>query len=114
MTIKEVAIKFNINESTLRYYEQEQLIDKVDKLKNGHRNYNDENIKQIEFVCILRDAQTPIQVIKEYIKLSKMGDNYKKQRIAILKNEKHKIDIQIKKLKQASKILNNKIQSNNY
>lgn len=28
MTIKEVAIKFNINESTLRYYEQEQLIDK--------------------------------------------------------------------------------------
>lgn len=41
MTIKEVAIKFNINESTLRYYEQEQLIDKVEKLKNGHRNYND-------------------------------------------------------------------------
>lgn len=90
------------------------LLIKVEKLKNGHRNYNDENIKQIEFVCILRDAQIPIQVIKEYIQLSKMGDNYKKQRIAILKNEKHKIDIQIKKLKQASKILNNKIQSNNY
>ena len=110
MTIKEVAIKFNINESTLRYYEQEQLIDKVDKLKNGHRNYNDENIKQIEFVCILRDANIPIQVIKEYIKLSKLDTSDKTEQINILKSEKQRIDAQIKKLKQASLLIKNILQ----
>lgn len=110
MTIKEVAIKFNINESTLRYYEQEQLIDKVKKLKNGHRNYTDDNIRQIEFVCILRNAQIPIQVIKEYIKLSKLDTNDKTEQINILKLEKQRIDTQIKNLKQASLLIKKLLQ----
>lgn len=109
MKINDVAKKYNITCSTLRYYESEHLIDKVSKDKNGQRIYSEENEKQIEFVCCLRKAGVSIDTIKEYMLLYKQGDNTKEARLELLINEKKKLDNQIKLLKETSDRLKNKI-----
>ncbi len=110
MLIKEMAKKYNINASTIRYYESEGLIPPVKKDSNGIRNFTSDDEKAIEFVVCLRNSGVSIETIKKYMKLLRLGKDSKKERIDLLKKEKVKIDKQIKKLKETSLRLKNKIE----
>lgn len=53
----------NLSIYTLRYYEEEELITPSRK-SNGHRSYNDSDLRWIEFVQRLKDTGMPIKDIK--------------------------------------------------
>lgn len=74
MTITEVSQKFNLPQDTLRYYERIGLIPRVNRNKNGIRDYTEENCKWVEFIKCMRVSGLPIEVLIEYVGLFLQGD----------------------------------------
>lgn len=53
MTINEVSKKLNITQDTLRFYEKTGLIGPIRRDKSGYRNYQEEDLRRIEYKITL-------------------------------------------------------------
>ena len=84
MNIAEVAKQLNMSADTLRYYERIGLIPPVKRSKSGIRNYEENDIKGIEFVSCMRSAGMPIEVLIEYMTLFQQGSETNEARKNIL------------------------------
>lgn len=84
MTIKEVSEKYGVSCDTLRYYERVGAIPPVSRSAGGIRRYGDEEIGWIELAVCLRGAGIPIESVAEYVRLYRMGDSTKAQRLELL------------------------------
>ena len=109
MTIKEVSEKFNLSKDTLRFYEKKGLIGPVKKTKSGIRDYEGQDLKRIEFIKCMRNAELPIDVLKKYIDLYKSGKETKEERKKLLENQQKIIKAKIDKMQKAYKLLTDKI-----
>lgn len=84
MTIGEVSNIYNISNDTLRYYEKIGLLGPINKNKSGIRNYNNDDIKQLEFIICMRGADISISSLIKYMKLYKDGPSTLRERKQIL------------------------------
>ena len=50
MKIAEVSEKFGISTDTLRYYERVGLIPAVNRTESGIRDYNEVDLRRVEFI----------------------------------------------------------------
>lgn len=87
MTIKEVAEKYDISADTLRYYERVGMIPKVTRRPNGIRDYQESDLGWVELAICMRSAELPIEVMIEYVKLYKEGDNTIPARLELLQEQ---------------------------
>lgn len=87
MTIKEVAEKYDISADTLRYYERVGMIPKVTRRPNGNRDYQESDLGWVELAICMRSAGLPIEVMIEYVKLYKEGDNTIPARLELLQEQ---------------------------
>ena len=74
--IGDVALTLETTTRTLRFYEEEGLIEPV-RTSKGTRLYSDEDISRVRVILLLVDADVPVQTIKELCKArskSKTGD----------------------------------------
>ncbi len=69
----EVARKLHVSKDTLRYYEKEGLLPRIQRDTFGHRVYSEADIDWIFLVRCLRDTAMPIAKIKCYVALLKHG-----------------------------------------
>lgn len=109
MLISEVSEKYNLTQDTLRYYERVGLIPKVPRMKNGIRNYDEESCSWIEFIKCMRSAGLPIEVLIEYVQLSKEGNSTISARKQLLVEEREKLKHRIEEMQQTLERLNYKI-----
>ncbi len=109
MKISEVSKKYNISQDTLRYYERIGLIPKVNREANGIRDYQEEDIKWIEFILCMRRAGMVIETLIDYVQLFQLGDSTIKARKLIIIDQKAQIDEKIKEYEKISEKLNYKI-----
>ena len=87
MTIKEVAEKYDISADTLRYYERVGMIPKVTRRPNGIRDYQESDLGWVELAICMRSAGLPIEVMIEYVKWYKEGDNTIPARLELLQEQ---------------------------
>lgn len=109
MTINEVSKKINLKPDTLRFYEKCGLVGEVARDKSGYRNYQEKDLKRLEFVKCMRNAELPIEVLKQYLDLYDKGDETKEERKLLLIKQKELLDNKIKIMQEASKRLEYKI-----
>lgn len=62
---KEFADKMNINNETLRYYENSGLLPCPERNKLGYRVYNEDSIKRIDFIKKAKACGLTLDEIKE-------------------------------------------------
>jgi len=62
-TVSQVSKAFGISTRMLRYYEQNMLIKSLRKEDYSYRVYDEENIKRLQQIVILRKLQIPIKQI---------------------------------------------------
>ena len=110
ITIQEVASNYDLSKDTLRYYEKEGLIGPVAKGKNNQREYQEENLNQIEFIKCMRSINMPIAKLKTYMNLYAQGPSTLDSRKEILENQLDAINIQLDDLKKAKERLLKKIE----
>lgn len=109
MTINEVSKKLNLTHDTLRFYEKSGLIGPIEREKSGYRNYQENDLKRIEFVKCMRKAELSIEVLKKYIELYDKGNETKEERKRLLIEQKEILDNKIRAMQEASKRLEYKI-----
>ena len=109
MTIKEVCEKYNVTADTLRDYERVGVIPEVRRTAGGIRDYSEEDIKWVETAICFRSARMPIDLLIEYVRLYRQGDETLRDRLELLIEAKKRILDERKKYDDALAKLDYKI-----
>jgi DNA-binding transcriptional MerR regulator len=110
MKIAEVSEQYNISSDTLRYYERIGLIQPVNRLESGIRDYSDIDIRRVEFIKCMRSAGLSIEVLIEYVGLVQQGDRTIETRKSILKQQRDLLADRMKEMQKTLDILDHKIE----
>jgi DNA-binding transcriptional MerR regulator len=109
MKIAEVSERYGISSDTLRYYEQIGLIPTVNRNASGIRDYNEIDLKRVEFIKCMRSAGLPIETLIEYVGLVQQGDQTIGARKSILKDQREQLVEKMKKMQKTLDMLDYKI-----
>lgn len=109
MNIKKVSELTGISADTIRYYERIGLIPPVGRNAVGVRDFTQTDIDVLEFVRCFRTAGVSVESLIDYIQLIPQGDETIPGRLAILQDEKEKLESHIQQLQEALNRLNYKI-----
>jgi DNA-binding transcriptional MerR regulator len=110
MKIAEVSEYTGISSDTLRYYERIGLIWPVNRNKSGIRDYNELDLKRVEFIKCMRSAGLPVEVLIEYVGLVQQGDHTIEARKEILKEQRELLAARMKDMQKTLDILDHKIE----
>jgi len=110
MKIMEVSEQYGISSDTLRYYERIGLIPPIHRNESGIRDYNELNIRRVEFIKCLRKAGLPIEVLIEYMGLVQRGDPTIGARKEILKKQRELLATRMEEMQKTLDILDHKIE----
>jgi len=110
MKISKVSEQTGFSADTLRYYEKIGLISPVQRDKNGIRDYQENDLKRIEFIKCMRRVGIPVKALNEYITLVEQGDETIQARKNILINQRDELKTKIEEMQETLDLLNQKIQ----
>ena len=110
MTIAVIADKYGLTPDTLRYYERVGLIPPVPRTPSGMRNYGADDCQWIEFIKCMRLAGLPVDVLAEYVKLSRRGDETLPRRKQLLKEQRANLVRRIADMQETLRRLDSKIE----
>lgn len=100
MTISEVSKNFNISSRTLRYYEQINLIKSKKKDNYAYRTYDEDTIRRLQQIIVLRKLRIPLKQIKFIFE-----DAEKSRMLEIFQENITELDIEISALNTIKSIL---------
>ena len=109
MKIAAVSEQYGISSDTLRYYERIGLIPPVNRNGSGIRDYNEIDVRRVEFVKCMRSAGLPIEVLIEYVGLVQQGDQTIEARKEILIEQREQLMARMAEMQKTLDILNHKI-----
>ena len=110
MRIAEVSERYGISADTLRYYERIGLIPPVNRIESGIRDYNETDVKRVEFIKCMRSAGLPIEALIEYVGLVQQGDTTIEARKDILKEQRELLMVRMKEMQKTLDVLDYKIE----
>jgi len=110
MKIMEVSEQFGISSDTLRYYERIGLIQPVNRNGSGIRDYNELDLRRVEFIKCMRSAGLPIEILIEYVGLVQQGDKTIETRREILKEQRELLLARMKEMQKTLDILDHKVE----
>ena len=110
MKIAEVSARYGLSTDTLRYSERIGLLQPVNRNGSGIRDYNEIDIRRIEFVKCMRSAGLPIEVLIEYVGLVQQGDSTIEARKDILIEQREQLAARMKELQKTLDLLDHKIE----
>jgi MerR family transcriptional regulator, aldehyde-responsive regulator len=110
MKIMEVSEQYSISSDTLRYYERIGLIQPVHRNDNGIRDYNELDLRRVEFIKCMRSAGLPVEVLIEYVGLVQQGDKTIEARKEILIEQRELLVARMKEMQKTLDILDHKIE----
>ena len=110
MKIAEVSEQYGISSDTLRYYERVGLIPPVNRNESGIRDYNELDLRRVDFIKCMRSAGLPIEVLIEYVGLVQQGDKTIDARKEILKEQRQLLAIRMREMQKTLDILDHKIE----
>ena len=109
MKIAQVSEHYGISPDTLRYYERIGLIPPVNRNGSGIRDYNDTDVKRVEFIKCMRSAGLPIETLIEYVGLVQQGDQTIEARKEILIEQRDLLEARMKEMQKTLDLLDYKI-----
>ena len=110
MKIAEVSEKFGLSADTLRYYERIGLIRTVNRTASGIRDYNEIDLRRVEFIKCMRAAGLPIDVLIDYVGLVQQGDGTIEARKEILKAQREQLAARMSEMQKTLDLLDRKIE----
>jgi DNA-binding transcriptional MerR regulator len=110
MKIAEVSEKFGLSVDTLRYYERVGLIPPVHRNEGGIRDYDELDLRRVDFIRCMRGAGLPIEVLIEYMELVQQGDTTIEARKEILVEQRDQLAARMADMQKTLDRLNYKIE----
>jgi len=110
MKIAEVSERYGLSADTLRYYERVGLIPPVNRNDGGIRDYNELDLRRVDFIKCMRGAGLPVEVLIEYVALVQQGDKTIESRKEILKEQRDLVAARLVEMQKTLDLLNHKIE----
>lgn len=110
MKIMDVSEQYGISSDTLRYYERIGLIPPVHRRDNGIRDYDELDVRRVEFIKCMRRAGLPIEVLIEYVGLVQQGDKTIEARKEILREQREQLVARMNEMQKTLDLLDHKIE----
>ena len=110
MKIAEVSEKYGLSADTLRYYERAGLIPPVHRNESGIRDYNELDLRRVDFIKCMRGAGLPVEVLIEYVALVQKGDKTIEARKEILKEQRALVAARLAEMQKTLDLLDHKIE----
>lgn len=110
MKIAEVSEKYGLSVDTLRYYERVGLIPPVNRNDSGIRDYNELDLRRVDFIKCMRGAGLPVEVLIEYVALVQQGDKTIEARKEILKEQRALVAARLAEMRKTLDLLDHKIE----
>ena len=110
MKIAEVSEKYGLSVDTLRYYERVGLIPMVNRTNSGIRDYNELDLRRVDFIKCMRSAGLPVEVLIEYVALVQQGDKTIEARKEILIDQRKLLVDRMNEMRKTLDILEHKIE----
>ena len=110
MKIAEVSEQFGLSADTLRYYERVGLIPPVHRNEGGIRDYDELDLRRVDFIKCMRGAGLPVEVLIEYMELVQQGDSTIEARKEILVEQRDLVAAKLEEIQKTLERLNYKIE----
>src|SRR5262245_31275888 len=110
MKIAEVSERYGLSVDTLRYYERVGLIPTVHRNEGGIRDYNELDLRRVDFIKCMRGAGLPVEVLIEYMGLVQQGDRTIEARKEILIEQRDLLAAKMEEMQKTLERLNYKIE----
>ena len=110
MKIADVSVRYGVSADTLRYYERIGLIPTVHRDDNGIRDYNEIDLRRVEFIKCMRSAGLPIEALVKYMRLVQKGDRTSGARKQILVEQRELLAGRMQEMQQTLDLLDHKIE----
>lgn len=109
MKIAQVSKQTGLSLDTLRYYERIGLIPPVNRNDSGIRDYDEIDLRRVEFIKCMRSAGLPIEVLIEYVDLVQQGDLTIDARKEILIEQRAQLAARMAEMQETLDLLDYKI-----
>ena len=103
-SIGEVSEKFNLPQSTLRFYDKEGLLRNL-KREGGVRKFDDAAMGTLFMIECLKKAGMEIKDIKTFLDWVAEGDSTLEKRLEMFKEQKKKVEKEIEEQKKVLDLL---------
>jgi len=110
MKIAEVSEQYGLSSDTLRYYERVGLIPPVHRNGGGIRDYDEIDLRRVDFIKCMRGAGLPVEVLIDYMGLVQQGDSTIEARKEILIEQRDLVVARLQEMQKTLDRLNYKIE----
>ncbi|WP_068504330.1 MerR family transcriptional regulator [Paenibacillus kribbensis] len=107
-SIGEFAQMVGVSTSMLRYYETEGLL-APHRNEHNIREYSDYDVGWFQFLLHLKNTGMSLAELKQYTDWRSQGDDTIPERLDLLEQRKHLLELEIQALQQNMDVLNRKI-----
>jgi DNA-binding transcriptional MerR regulator len=90
-SVAETAALSGLTAHTLRYYEREGLLAPPARGTNGHRKYTRQDLDWLRVLTRLRATGMPIALLRQYVHLSRSGEDSVAPRRALLIEHRERV-----------------------
>src|SRR5689334_21697073 len=110
LTVGEVADRVGLTVHTLRWYEQEGLVDPVERDTAGHRRYSEADLGWLDLLIRLRTTGMPVRHMRRYADMVLAGDDTVGDRLRLFVEHKERVLARIAELHADLAVLDAKIE----
>jgi DNA-binding transcriptional MerR regulator len=109
LSVSEAAVQVGLTAHTLRWYEQEGLVDRVARDSAGRRRYTEADLNWLNMLTCLRRTGMPIADMRRYAELARQGDATIAARRALFERHRARVLTRMAELEEDLKRLDRKI-----
>lgn len=99
--IREVAKMFDMQASTLRYYEDQGLLTDVERDATGQRRYRQCHINRLKSICCFKHAGMSIEELKQFFAYEGHEREHIDDMIALVRERRAAVEAQLAALEEA-------------
>jgi len=108
-SIKDAALRTGLSASTIRYYEQEGLLNLVPRDRAGRRRFENTDLDWLTYLTCLRLTGMPIAIMRKIAELQAAGDSTIPERRQILETYRQDLVGKLDQIHSALDRLDHKI-----
>jgi DNA-binding transcriptional MerR regulator len=109
LTVGEAAERVGLTTYTLRWYEQEGLVEPVGRDSAGRRRYTRSDVDWLVLLTRLRRTGMPVRDMRRYAELARQGDRTLGARRALFEAHRARVLARMAELAEDLKVLDYKI-----
>lgn len=99
-TINEISKLFDVQSSTLRYYEDIGLLENVGRTKTNQRIYTDKHIARLNAISCFKNTGLPISKMQDFFKYEANLEKNIDEIIELVSDHEKNINEQIKRMQK--------------